>query len=100
MHRTLKTVLAALCEGHPLHWPRHLTQCQKIMNTSIHTTINTTPYFAFFGRHPSRNLGTSLPVVNSDDDEVSEAHTLILDTQRKITHKYREVANRFRKNQC
>ena len=97
MHRTLKSLLAALCNGHPLHWPKHLTQCQQIMNTAIHTSTNTTPYFAFFGRHPSRSLG--LPVVSSENDDVLEAHRLIQETQRAMTQKYRDVANRGRKNQ-
>ena len=98
MHRTLKSLLAALCDGHPLHWPKHLTQCQLIMNTAIHTSTNTTPYFAFFGRHPSRSLG--LPVVSSesDSDDVLEAHRLIQETQRTMTQRYRDVANRGRKN--
>ena len=96
MHRTLKSILAALCDGYPLHWPKHLTLCQKIMNHAIHTSINTTPYFAFFGRHPSRGLG--LPVVSSDSDDVSEAHRLIWETQKSMTQKYRDVANRGRKN--
>ena len=97
MHRTLKTLLAALCNGHPLNWPKYLTQCQQIMNTATHTSTNTTPYFAFFGRHPSRSLG--LPVVSSDSDGVSEAHRLIGETQKAMTQRYRDVANRNRKNQ-
>ncbi len=28
-HRTLKSVLATLCQGHPLWWPRLLPTCQK-----------------------------------------------------------------------
>lgn len=67
------------------------------MNTAIHTSTNTTPYFAFFGRHPSRSLG--LPVVSGDQKEVVEAHRLIQETQRAMTQKYRDVANRGRKNQ-
>ncbi len=38
MHRTLKTVLAALCQGHPLRWPKLLQTCQAVMNEAVHTT--------------------------------------------------------------
>lgn len=99
MHRTLKSILAALCQGHPLRWPRLLQACQTTMNTAVHTSTAQQPYFAFFSRHAPRTVGMRLPVIDGDEDEISIAHRIIRETQEKMTRKYRSVANQGRKNQ-
>ena len=38
MHRTLQAILAALCQGHPLRWPRLLQTCQTTINAAVHTS--------------------------------------------------------------
>ena len=100
VHRTLKSVLTALCKGYPKKWPHYLKTCQTVLNTSVHTSTNTTPYFAFFGRHPSRNFNVPLPDIQGTEDEVKVAHRVILDTQRKMVRRYRGVANRRLKNRA
>ncbi len=76
MHRTLKLVLAALCQGHPLRWPNLLQPCQVIMNQAVHTSTGQQPYFAFFSRHPTSLVSASLPSVDGEADELAETHAL------------------------
>ncbi len=99
MHRTLKSVLAALCQGHPLRWPTLLQPCQIIMNQAIHTSTGQQPYFAFFSRHPPRLAEAALPSIDGDEDDLTAAHALIRETHQKMSRRYRDVANRARKNQ-
>ena len=100
MHRTLKSILATLCKGHPLRWPYLLRPCQSIMNRAVHTSLGTTPFYAFFTRHPARVVGTSLPSIEGDDQDHEAAHKLILQTQQAQTRKYRQKTNQKRKNQA
>ena len=100
MHRTLKSILAALCKGHPLRWPRLIRSCQTIMNQAVHTSTGTTPFFAFFSRHPPRLLSPRLPSTEGADDDITAAHKIIQDTHQKMTRKYRAAINRKRKNQA
>ena len=98
-HRTLKTVLTALCKGHPLRWPTVLAQCQRILNQSVHTSTQQQPYFAFFSRHAPRSSAGHLPAVEGDEEGKAEAHALLLETQRRMCNRSRQVANRGRMNQ-
>ena len=100
MHRTLKMILSGLCQGYPLRWPQLLQECQLIMNQASHTSTGQQPYFAFFSRHPPRLARSALPTVDGDQDEMAAAHALIKDTHQKMSRRYREVANRNRKNQA
>ncbi len=99
MHRTLKSVLAVLCQGHPLRWPKLLQPCQVIMNQAVHTSTGHQPYFSFFSRYPSRLVSASLPSVEGAADELAEAHALVRETHQKMSRRYRDVANRARKTQ-
>ncbi len=99
MHRSLKTVLSALCQGHPLQWPRYLAACQVVLNRAIHTSTGSQPYFAFFSRHAPLNIGAPLPSVDGEEDEVAVAHKVIRDIHLKMSRKYRDIANCRRKNQ-
>ncbi len=60
LHRTLKTMSATLCQGHPLRWPRLLQTCKATMNAAVHTSTAQHPYFAFFSRPATRVVGTRL----------------------------------------
>ncbi len=88
MHRSLKTVLSALCQGHPLQRPQYLAACQVVLNRAIHTSTGSQPYFAFFSHHAPRNIGTSLPSVNGEEDKVAVAHKVIRDTHLRMSQKY------------
>ena len=99
MHRTLKSVLAALCQGHPLRWPRLLQSCQTAMNAAVHTTTGCQPYFAFFSRYAPSLVGSRLPVVDGEEDDLTVAHRIIRETHEKMSRKYRSIANRNRKDQ-
>ncbi len=99
LHRTLKTMLATLCQGHPLRWPRLLQTCQTTMNAAVHTSIAQQPYFAFFSRPAPRSVGTRLPTITGEEDDISIALRVIKETQEKMTRKYHEVAYRKRKEQ-
>ena len=99
MHRTMKSVLACLCNGYPLRWPKLLLQCQAILNTSFHTTTGTQPYFAFFSRYPPRLFNSDLPSVEGTQEEIKEAHAILKETHQKMARRYRTTANRTRKNQ-
>ena len=99
MHRTLKSILASLCQGHPLRWPKLLQTCQVTMNAAVHTSTAQQPYYAFFSRHAPRTVGSRLPDVEGGEDDLAIAHRLIRETHEKMTRKYRCVANRGRKEQ-
>ncbi|KAG0714265.1 Transposon Tf2-9 polyprotein [Chionoecetes opilio] len=99
MHRTLKSVLSTLCQGHPLRWPTLLQPCQITMNQAVHTSTGQQPYFAFFSRHAPRLVGAALPDVEGEQDDMDVAHALIRETHQKMSRRYRDVANQKRKNQ-
>lgn len=99
LHRTLKSILASMCQGYPLRWPRLLPMCQATMNAAVHTSIAQQPFFAFFSRHAPRVVGARLPTVDGDENDVEVVRRLIRETHEKMTRKYREVANRKRKDQ-
>ena len=83
MHRTLKAILAALCQGHPLRWPRLLETCQTTMNAAVHTSTAQQPYYAFFSRHAPRTVGTTLPTVKGEKDDIADAHRIIREMHEK-----------------
>ncbi len=97
MHRTLKSVLAPLCQGHPLRWSNLLQPLQVIMNQAVHTSAGQQPYIAFFSRHPPRLVSASLPSVDGEADELAEAHALVRETHQKMLRRYRDAANGARK---
>ena len=98
MHRTLKSILANLCQGHPLRWPQLLPDCQTIMNSAVHGTTGHQPYFAFFARHAPRNVGIRLPEVEGEPDDKEAVLEVIRETQEEMCRRYRTVANRGRKD--
>ncbi len=68
-------------------------------NAAVHTSTAQQPYFAFFSRPAPRVVGTRLPTITGEEDDISIAGRVIKETQEKMTRKYREVANRKRKEQ-
>ncbi len=100
MHQTLKSILAALCQGHPQRWPKFLQMCQAVMNEAIHSTTGQSPCFAFYGRHPGRAIGTRLPGIDGTEDGVAEAHAILKEMRLKMARRHRNVANRRRRNQA
>lgn len=99
MHRTCKGILRSLCKGYPLRWPHMLQHVQLVMDTAIHSTTGQTPYYAFFSRHPPRNIGVPLDQVDSDEEGRVLAHELLKQTHLNMSRKFRAVANRNRVNQ-
>ena len=99
-HRTIKSILAALCRGQPLQWPRYLMACQQVLNQAVHTSVGCQPYFAFFGRHAPRSLGTHLPSIDGEQDEVAVAQGIIRETHQTMCRKYLSRANEGRRNQA
>lgn len=78
MHRTLKNVLACLCNGHPLRWPKILLRCQAVMNTILHTTTG-----------QPRFISCELPSTNRTDEGISEVRAIVQDTHQKMARRYR-----------
>ncbi len=76
-----------------------LQTCQATMNAAVHTSTAQQSYFAFFSRSTPRVVGTRLPTITGEEDDISIARRVIKETQEKMTRKYREVANRKRKEQ-
>ncbi len=66
------------------------------MNAAVHTSTAQQPYFAFFSRPAPRVVSTRLPTITDEEDDISIARRVI---KEKMTRKYREVANRKRKEQ-
>lgn len=101
MHRTMKTVLSVLCEGHPLQWPKYLGETQRVLNSAIHTSLGEQPHFVFFSRHASRQVISTLPSIDPDDPlvAVTVAHQVIKDTNQVMSRQYLAKANKGRKAQ-
>ena len=99
-HRTLKTVLAILAQDHPNTWPDHVPEAEKALNEAVHTSLGTSPYFAFFGRHPNREVGQlQLPQDEENMDERSlNIKELLKETMNRTTQRYRDTANAKRQN--
>ena len=70
-HRTPKTVLAILSQEHPNTWPDHVHETEKALNEAVHTSLSTSPFCAFFGRHPVREVGQ----LRLPDDEIGSFGT-------------------------
>ncbi|KAG0700809.1 hypothetical protein GWK47_025451 [Chionoecetes opilio] len=75
------------------------SRAKSPFNQAVHTSTGQQPYFAFFSRHAPRLVGTSLPGVEGEQDDMDVAHALIRETHQKMSRRYRDVANRKRKNQ-
>ncbi len=60
MHRTMKSVLATLCRGHPHRWPNYLRQCQTVLNAAVHETTGEQPFYLIFSRYAPRSVNCSL----------------------------------------
>lgn len=101
MHRTMKSILGKLCKGHPMKWPKYLTETQRVLNSAVHTTVGEQPYFAFFNRHAPRQIGVNLPMIANENraEAIAVARDLIKESTKNMSRRYREVANRNRKNQ-
>ena len=99
-HRTLKTVLAILSQEHPNTWPDHIHETEKALNEAVHASLGTSPFFAFFGRHPVREVGQ----LRLPDDEIGSSDTfnikeLLKETARRMTKGYLARGNSKRKNE-
>jgi len=57
VHRTLKDHLAYLVRTQPQEWDEQLGFAQMAINTSYHSSIQTTPYYLFFGRDANLPIG-------------------------------------------
>lgn len=101
MHRTMKEVLRILCNGHPNQWPKYLGETQRVLNTAVHTTLGETPHFAFFSRRAPRQVTALLPTFQEDvnEDAIEKAHQVLRETHKTMARKYRQLANRNRKQQ-
>ena len=100
MHRTMKTILNVLCQGHPYKWPGYLGETQRVLNTAVHTTLGEQPHFVFFSRRAPRQVTSTLPSLNDGDESaVEKAHEIVQKTHQEMARKYRQLANRNRKSE-
>ena len=97
LHRTMKSVLACLGKGQPHKWSDHLTQCQQILNASIHEVHGEQPYYLMFNRHAPRFVGTTLPQVDDERDS-NVALEAVRQTSRANSRKWLARANIGRKD--
>ena len=98
MHRTVKSILGALCRGHPLRWPKLLQDIQVVMNQAVHTTTGQQPFFAFFNRYAPRRVGATLPEVLGTSEGLTIAHELLKNTHLNMSRKFRATAKQHRRN--
>lgn len=98
MHRTMKSVLATLCRGHPHRWPNYLWQCQTVLNAAVHETTGEQPFYLMFFRYAPRSVSAPLPQ-DDDDADIKIAHEVVKETNRERAQKWRDKANRGRTNQ-
>ena len=99
VHRTLKTTLQTLVSENPTSWPEKLGQAQKLLNSTYHITIGTTPFFAFFGRHCPRNIGSRLVEIPHDQDENARIKRMIKQNLEKETQSYIDRLNIKKKDE-
>lgn len=99
-HRTLKTVLAILSQDHPNNWPNHIHETAKGLNEAVHTSLGTSPFFAFYGRHPNREVGQLLLPQEEgvEGEDRVDIKKLIKETVQRSTRGYLKTANESRKN--
>ncbi len=69
------------------------------MNTPVHTSTAKQPYYVFFLWHAVSMVGTRLPSINGEEDDMAIAHRIIKETHKKMTRKSRSVVNRKHKEQ-
>ncbi len=93
MHRTLKSVLAALSGT-----PAAVAQAPSTL-PGHHEPGRPHLCFSFFSRHPPRLVSDSLPSVDGETDELAKVHALVRETHQKMSRRYRDIANRARKTQ-
>ncbi len=98
MHRTMKSILVALCKGQPSKWPQYIKQCQRVINGAVHETTGEQPYFLMFNRRPPRMIGIELPLLDQDSD-LAVALELVKRTNREQAKKWRNKANKGRREQ-
>lgn len=100
-HRTIKSMLATLCNGQPQRWSLHLRTCQDVLNKAVHTTIGTMPYYAFFACHPPRLVPANLPQVEPDnrDNSIRVAREAIQAHSREMGQRFRDAAN-YGRQEC
>ena len=100
IHGTLKTTLSILCRDNPQTWPNLLDYVQYSLNTSVHSTLNTTPFMAFYSRRVRRQMGVSGLVLHYEqgESEVKDAlkcaHKVIKESSKRNMLKYREQYNK------
>ena len=96
MHRTLKTVLSIMCQGHPYQWPKYLSETQRVLNCAVHSTTGEQPHYSFFSRRPYRQILSDLPTIDEDvgDEDLRRAHEIVQQTHDTMARKYLLVANR------
>lgn len=102
MHRTMKTLLNVMCQGHPYQWPKFVGDVQRVLNCSIHATTGEQPHFSFFSRRPFRQILTELPSMDDDttDSDIVKAHEIIQKTSSEMSKHYIHIANRNRVNKA
>ena len=98
MHRTMKSILTALCAGYPSRWPNYLKKCQGIINGSVHETTGEQPNYLMFKRRMPRIIGTELPQIDKDSD-MGIAMEIVKRTNTERARRWRARANVGRKNQ-
>ncbi len=94
----MKSVLTALCKGHPARWPQFIKQCQRLINGAVHDTTGEQPYYLMFNRRAPRRIGAELTTIDQDHN-VEIAMEIVRRTNQERANKWRERANVGRKNQ-
>ena len=91
-----------MCKGNPYQWPKYLGECQRVLNSMVHTTTGEQPHYVFFSRRPYRQILTQLPSLEDevDDSDIATAHEIIQKTHKEMSQTFVNVANRKRKNQA
>ena len=97
MHRTMKTLLNVMCQGHPYQWPNYLGDTQRVLNCAIHATTGEQPHFIFFCRRPLRQVLSELPSIE-DDSDIAKAHEIIQKTSSEMSKHFLYNANKKRHN--
>ena len=75
---TFINLLRTLSDKEKKRWSKHLNMLTKCYNSTLHSLIELTPHFLFFGRHPT------LPI----DDIICFAVDTVSDNiNEDVTHK-------------
>lgn len=102
VNKCMENYLKCMCGDCPKHWVKWLSLAEWWYNSSYHSTIKTTPFFAVYGQNPPdhnfMNLGTStVAAVNNWVRERASIVKMLKENIQQAQQRMKHYANKKRK---